>query len=181
MGSESKGPQKSLIETIEERYKAGSGQLRNPEFTIARVVCTQVLIENKSTSGYGKRYRKEQDDEEQSDGGGEDNEDDDESDDEDDDVNRERERRRKNPRKNQEKNPPRYMYSYRMELVDESGGKITAVLRPGLHEAASEEDFQTGARVRLTGWCMRETISKQGKEILLVCPLLFFVRPDGWC
>ncbi|KAF8427777.1 hypothetical protein EV426DRAFT_571793 [Tirmania nivea] len=61
-----------------------------------------------------------------------------------------------------------YMYSYRMELIDSSGEKITAVLRPGLHESASEEAFTQGMRVKLTEWKVRETVTRGGMEVMFL-------------
>ncbi|RPB23472.1 hypothetical protein L211DRAFT_270081 [Terfezia boudieri ATCC MYA-4762] len=60
------------------------------------------------------------------------------------------------------------MYSYRMELIDSSGEKITGVLRPGLHESASEETFTQGVRVKLTGWRVRETVTRGGAEVMFL-------------
>ena len=68
-----------------------------------------------------------------------------------------------------EKGRRSYMYSYRVELVDASGEKITGVLRPGLHEQASEEAFTQGMRIKLTGWKVREAVTAGGKEVLFVC------------
>ena len=66
-----------------------------------------------------------------------------------------------------------YMYSYRMELFDSSGEKITGVLRPGLHEPASEEVFTQGVRVKLTEWRVREAVTRGGKAVMLVCLSMF--------
>ena len=64
-----------------------------------------------------------------------------------------------------------YMYSYRMELIDSSGEKITGVLRPGLHERASEGAFTQGVRVKLAEWRVRETVTRGGEKVMLVCLL----------
>ena len=73
-----------------------------------------------------------------------------------------------------------YMYSYRMELIDNSGEKITGVLRPGLHETASEEAFTQGVRIKLTGWRVRETVTRGGKEVMLVCLVLISSGYTRW-
>lgn len=141
-----------LINVIRERHQASAKQILEPEFAIGRVICSQVLIEPTIVN-----Y--------------DDNDDEEEDEDNDDigDGNNGHSEPVYSRKIIKKQRAQEYMYSYRIELLDGTGDKITGLLRPVLHKIVSQDGLTAGSVVKLIEWRVREARGRNGSEILLVC------------
>ena len=135
--------QKFIIKLIRERHQTSAEQILEPEFVIGRVICSQVLIE----PGPGPIVNHDDND----DGGGGDDE-----------IGGGHSKIVK------KKTVQEYIYSYRIELFDDTGDRITGLLRPVLHKVVSQDGLTAGSVVRLIEWRTREARGRNGSEVLLV-------------
>ena len=148
--------QKYTINAIRERHQASAEQILEPEFVIGRVICSQMLIgqANPDNNDYDN--------------------DDDDDDDDDAEIGNRNSEHAFNGKLIKEKRAHEYMYSYRIELLDSTGDKITGLLRPVLHKMVSHDGLAAGSVVKLREWRAREAVGRNGSEFLLVCHSISF-------